>query len=321
MAGAASTAYRGDRIHPPLLCALFLPIGLQANRIYPWLHRLADPADQHVVELRAHYLNYGAFVGRTIGYFAVWILVSSLLVHWSVAEDGDPRRNRTRWLQALSAGFLPAVALTLSFASFDWLMSLQAPWFSSIYPIYYFAGGFVGDLALLSFLTWAVDRAGLIQGITASHYYALGRLLLGFVVFWAYAAFFQLLLIWIANKPAEVSFYLARLRGGWRAMSVTLAVTHFLVPFVVLLSYDIKRRRGRLAVVALWILCAHCLDVHWLVMPAGFPSGPIFAWVDPCALFAVVGATSAYGVAIFRARNAVPINDPGLTRAIRYDSR
>jgi hypothetical protein len=215
---------------------------------------------------------------------------------------------------------LPLVALALSFAAFDWLMSLQPTWYSTMFPVYYFAGGFLGALSLLTVLSAAADGAGVIRGINSSHYYALGRLLLSFVIFWAYIAFFQLMLIWIANKPEEVTFYLDRIAGGWTAITVVLATAHFVVPFFVLLNYDIKRRRGALTVIAVWLLASCYLDVHWLVAPASRARGSLYNWIDLGALLAIGGITVIYGVYRMRGRALVPIHDPALPRALGYES-
>ena len=306
----------------PVLAALFLPIALGLSAIYPWVRpeAIADERQRRLVVLKAAYLHPTWFIGRTVIFFAVWILTGFWLRRWSRQTDERERPRASHRLYAASGVLLPVIALTLSFASFDWLMSLTPTWQSTMYPIYWFAGGFIGALALLTVLTSAADAAGIIRGITDSHYYALGRLLLAFTIFWAYVAFFQLLLIWIANKPEEVTFYLQRIRGGWRVMSAVLVVTQFVVPFFVLLSYDLKRRRGPLTAIAAWILAAHYLDAHWLVMPAARPAGPPLGWIDLAALLAVAGVTVIYGVLRLRGVPMVPLHDPALPDALRYES-
>jgi hypothetical protein len=212
------------------------------------------------------------------------------------------------------------VGLALSFAAFDWVMTLVPEWYSTMFPVRYFAGGFLGALAGLTVLTAAADRAGLVPGINDSHYYALGRLLLAFVIFWAYTEFFQLMLMWIADKPEEVTFYLARAKGGWLVLSVIVALAQFVIPFFLLLSYDLKRRRGPLTAVAVWLLVAHYLDVHWLVMPSAAPRGAPYHWIDLGALLAVGGAAVVYGVLRAGGERLYPAHDPALPEAIRYES-
>jgi hypothetical protein len=306
----------------PLLALLFIPILFGLHVIYPWARpeALGDEVTRSLVHAKHAYLNVPFFVVRSVVYLAVCTAVSTLLRRWSLERDVNPRADVEGRLRALSAGALPAVAVAFSFASFDWLMSLTPTWFSTMYPVYWFAGGFVAALALLTVLTFAAQEEGLLPEISLSHYYALGRMLLAFVIFWAYAAYFQFFLIWIANRPDEVTFFVDRVRGSWRAVSVVLVVVQFVAPFFVLLSYQVKHRPPQLAAVAAWILAAHYLDVHWLVMPSVRPHMP-FHWLDLAALLAVGGACTAFSVTRLRGRAILPIHDPALPRAIRYESR
>lgn len=306
----------------PLLALLFIPILFGIHELYPWARpeTIGDEAMRHLVHAKSAYLNVPFFVIRSVVYLAVCTGVSVLLRRWSLARDANPEIDVTFRLRALSAGGLPAVALTFSFASFDWLMSLTPTWTSTMYPVYWFAGGFVAALALLVVLTFAAQEEGLLPEVSLSHYYALGRMLLAFVIFWAYAAYFQAFLIWIANRSEEADYYVDRVRGPWRAVSVMLVVVQFIVPFFALLSYRSKHNPPRLAVVAAWILAAHYLDVHWLVMPSARPERP-FHWLDLAALLAVGGACTAFSVTRLRGRAILPIHDPALPRAVRYESR
>jgi hypothetical protein len=305
----------------PILAVLFIPIAAGAKVLYPWLHleAIKDEEARHRIAAKAVYLNLGGFTLRAALYLAVTIFVGYWLRRWSRAADTEPSPRFADRLYAASGVLLPLVALAVSFAGFDWVMTLYPTWYSTMFPVYWFAGGFVAAIALLTVLTAAADRAGLIAGINDSHYYALGRLLLSFVIFWAYVAFFQMMLQWIANKPEEVTFYLARVRGGWVVVSVILVLTQFALPFFLLLSYDLKRRRGPLAAVAAWIVAAHYIDAHWLVMPALRPAGT-YRWIDFAALAALAGVTTAFGVHRLRGSPMVPKNDPALPRALRYES-
>ena len=306
----------------PLCAVLFVPVLAGLRVIYPWLRpeTVGDPRVRHVVAQRALYLNTTGFVARSVAYFVVWIVVGFFLRRWSRPKDARAGAAARERMYALSGALLPLVALAVSFAAFDWVMSLAPLWQSTMFPVRYFAGGFLGALSLLTVLTAAADRAGLLPGVNESHYYALGRLLLAFVIFWAYVAFFQLMLIWIADKPDEVTFYLARARGGFLALSVIVGMAQFVVPFFLLLSYDLKRRRGRLAAVAVWLVAAHYLDVHWLIVPSGQPEGAPYHWIDLGALLAVGGVTVVYGVLRLRGEALVPVHDPALPEAIRYES-
>ena len=306
----------------PLLAVLFIPILFGIHELYPWARpeSMSDEVARGLVHAKRAYLNVPFFVVRSAGYLAVCTAVSVLLRRWSLERDVNPLADVDGRLRALSAGGLPAVALTFSFASFDWLMSLTPTWFSTMYPVYWFAGGFVAALALLVVLTYAAQEEGLLPEVSLSHYYALGRMLLAFVIFWAYASYFQAFLIWIVNRPEEVTYFVDRVRGPWRTVSVVLVVVQFVVPFFALLSYRNKHRPRWLAAVAAWILAAHYLDVHWLVMPSARPHTP-FHWLDLAALLAVGGACTAFSVTRLRGHAILPIHDPALPRAVRYESR
>lgn len=307
----------------PVLAVLFVPLLFGLRRLYPWLRpgTIADERARELVSRKLAYLSLPGFLVRTALYFVIWLLVGAALRRWSERSDRDPSFLARPRMYAFSGALLPVVALSVSFASCDWLMSLSPAWYSTMFPIYVFAGGFLAALAALTVLTFAADRAGLIAGVRPSHYYALGRLLLAFVIFWAYVAFFQLMLIWMTNRPEEVTFYLDRIRGGFRALTVVLVVTHFVLPFLVLLNYEIKRRRDLLAGVAVWLLVAHYLDLYWLVMPSAQEGGLGHVLLDLGALLAVAGAVVAFGVYRLRGRLLVPINDPILAQARSYDSR
>ncbi|MEO5731386.1 MAG: hypothetical protein ABI134_01550, partial [Byssovorax sp.] len=205
----------------PLLAVLFIPLLFGIHEIYPWARpeTLSDELTREHVHAKHAYLNVPFFVVRSAGYLAVCTAVSVLLRRWSLERDVNPLADVDWRLRALSAGGLPAVALTFSFASFDWLMSLTPAWFSTMYPVYWFAGGFVAALALLVVLTFAAQEEGLLPEVSLSHYYALGRMLLAFVIFWAYIAYFQAFLIWIAHRPDEITYFVDRLQGPWRAIS------------------------------------------------------------------------------------------------------
>ena len=189
-----------------------------------------------------------------------------------------------------------------------------------MYPVYFFAGGFVAALALLTIVTYLASESGVLPGIGASHFYALGRLLLAFTIFWAYAAFFQFMLIWIGNKPDEVGFYLLRVHGAWRVMTVLLVAAQFLVPFCLLLNYRLKRHGRPLAAVAAWILAAHYIDVHWLIAPAARADRFPLHWLDLAALLTVTGFSLGVALLSLRGRHVLPIHDPKLPEALRYQS-
>lgn len=329
----------------PMLALLFVPIAVGAAYLYIWIeptHALAlhageypPPAHfEHLLHHKQPYLNWPFFVVRTAVFFGAWILVAELLRHWSLRRERDAVRARqsdhegtatkprTGHARALSAGMLPLVGLCLTFAAFDWLMSLEPAWFSTMFGVYYFAGGFLGGLALLTVLAHAARRTGLLNEtqLTRFHFHALGRLLVGFVVFWAYIAFFQVMLINIANKPEEVTFYLHRSAGSWQALSYVLMVGHFAIPFLLLLPRSIKHKPALLSILAGWLLVMHYLDVYWLVLPVLHPQGISPHWLDLAALAGVGGVAVSFASWRLRGMTMLDEGDPHLPEAIAYRS-
>lgn len=296
----------------PLFALLFLPLVFGLRDVYPWVPPAASlgPAAKASLEAKRIYLNVPFFLLRAVLYFAVWIATSLLLRHWSVRQEMQSMERPARRTRALSAGGLPAVGLTLSFAAFDWLMSLSPAWFSTIYGLYYFAGAFLGALALLAAVTPGAERARLLGGtVSGDEYHALGKLLLTFVVFWAYIAFSQLLIIWIADVPQEVSWYLPRLGGSWGGLALVLLVGQFGLPFLLLLFRGVKRSPRVLAKIGFWLLLMHYLDVYWLVLPQLWPAGVHLHWLDLVTLTAVGGLTLAYvGWQLRRTATLLPVS-------------
>jgi hypothetical protein len=309
----------------PLLAVLFVPLAFGLEWVYPWAtpQPTAPEHVQHLLEHKEPYLDSAFFVMRTAMYFAVWIIVAELLRGWSLRGDRDPDRisaghGRER---AFAAATLPLVALALTFAAFDWLMSLQPTWYSSIFGIYVFAGGFVASFAVLAMLAAAARRTEIgREHIRPPHFHAIGRMLFGLTIFWAYNAFFQAMLIQIANKPEEVEFYVVRLEHGWDAVVWLLLFAQFVVPFALLLLRSIKHRPRIMAGIGAWIAAAHYLDVYWLVAPTLPGHGPVPTFWDAAALAAVGGTAVAFAGVRLRGRALVPLNDPWLEESRGYRS-
>ena len=317
----------------PALAVLFIPIVFGAAWLYPWQSPPPDLSG-HELEILRHrraYLNLPFFTIRAAIYFIIIIIASFLLRRWSVRRDGRagelPPADDDAASEALLArdrmlasGMLPPVALALTFAGIDWIMSLQPIWYSSIYGFYLFGGGFLAAIAAVTVLTAWIRRSDEDGTVTPNYFHALGRLMLAFVVFWAYIAFFQALLIRIANKPNEVVFYLQRLGGTWTVFVYVLILGHFAAPFLVLLLRPLKFRPRVMAAVGVWLVIMHLVDIYWLVIPARVHGVMVFSWLDLAALAAVVG--TAVAVAAWR-QDGVPIfplGDPFLAKGATYRS-
>jgi hypothetical protein len=304
----------------PILLLLFVPVALGMRHIYPWVD--PDPAlGAEALELLHHkrpYLNVPFFLVRTAFYLLLASWIAGRLYRWSVEQDASRALHLTRRQWRLGAGTLPPMALAFAFASFDWLMSLQPLWYSTIFGVYYFAGSIAAVVALLTLVVCLARGGPLGRAVTPEHLHNLGKLLLAFTCFWAYIAFSQLLLIWLANLPEEVPFFSSRLRTGWRPFSFALGICRFAIPFVVLLSRDLKRRPRALSLVAVWILLAHALDLYWLVMPAWSPQRPVLPWTIGPALFGVGALVAAATVWRLRGKALVPIGDPYLPASLEF---
>ena len=305
----------------PLFVVLFLPIALGVKQLFVWAdpHALTGEL-AHVVHHKAPYLNVPFFLARAALYFAVWIGVAHLLRAWSVRQDGQGGHDLTLKQRRLGAGSLPFLALTLSFASFDWMMSLDPRFFSTIFGVYWFAGSFMGCFAVLIIAGNATrsDPGQFGHHLNADHVHSLGKFLLAFTAFWAYIAFSQFMLIWIANVPEEVPWYIVRTDAGWGRVGIFLAVGHFLVPFFLLLSRDLKRNPARLALVAGWLLLVHWVDIWWVIAPHLHEGGPALAWTDLTAFVGVGAAAVAFLVVRMRGAATLPVNDPYLQDSLRY---
>ncbi len=303
-----------------LFAALFLPIALGIGRIFPWAGAtVSDPEAARLWLHRRPYLNVPFFLARAALYFGTWVVVSHLLHRWSVLQDRERGTRLTLRLRRLGAGALPLVALTMTFAAFDWLMSLEARFASTIFGVYWFAGSFGSAVAVLVIVAAASRREPLLGGrLSADHFHSLGKLLLAFVAFWAYIAFSQFMLTWIANLPGEVPWYLSRDRGGWAPVAIFLVVGHFVVPFFLLLSRSLKRRPALLAAMGAWILVVHYVDVYWVAMPALHHGAPRPAWTDLTALVGIGAAALAFTVWRMRGSAAIPVGDPYLGDSLRY---
>jgi hypothetical protein len=301
---------------------LLIPILIGMKAIYSWVDPVAAGFGKEALKRIAHkapYLNVTFFVVRSLVFIAFSAFVGWRLYGLSRRQDKEGGTALLARQRRMSAGLLPFVALAITFAGFDWLMSLNPTWFSTIFGVYYFAGSFLSALSILAIVTYHAQRINLFSGgMNVEHTHSIGKLMLAFVCFWTYIAFSQLLLIWIAGLPEETPFYITRFKEGWWQMGVFLIFGHFFFPFGALLSRSLKRTPGRLRLVAFWILLIHYIDIYWLVMPTLYKDGAAFHWTQPIA-FAGIGLVAiAFAVSRLRGQLPVPIRDPYLAESLRY---
>jgi hypothetical protein len=305
-----------------LFALLFIPIIVGMDHLYgTWLNPPASLGAE-ALKVLAHkrpYLNRPFFIIRAVFYFAVLIIFSGRFFSWSTKQDESGALDLTVKQRKLGAGGLPLLAMVFTFAAFDWLMSLNPLWFSTIFGVYYFAGSMGGVFALLALVNNRARGKDLYGDyVSIEHTHNVGKLMLTFTAFWGYIAFSQFMLIWIANLPEEVPFFITRFKAGWAVLGVVLIIGHFFIPFGALLSRPLKRDPRRLARVAVWMLIIHFVDIYWLVMPTLTPDGVSFHWTTLTAFAGVGLCAVSFAVWRVRGRYTLPVKDPYLAVSLRY---
>lgn len=268
----------------PFMLLLFIPLLFGLTTLYSWTN-----AAELGSESKQMYLNVPFFIGRAVVYFAVWLGLALLLKRWSPALDaqGENAPRTTARLRRLSAIGLILYMLTATFAGFDWLMSLEPEWFSSIYGLLLIAGQAVAALAVAIIgLKLTTPERNLTPTRTGA-FNDLGNFMLAFVMIWAYLTFSQFLIIWSANLPEETIWYVHRSQGGWLNVGMGLIALHFAIPFLLLLSRRLKRQALALTVLAVVLLVARWVDLVWLIMPAFHPGQIHLHWLDGVILVAM----------------------------------
>lgn len=309
----------------PIFLLLFIPVLVGSKSIFMWLNPPAHlPADE--VALLAHkapYLNMTFFVIRAVIFFGIWIGVSEALLRWSTRQDTEGGTALTAKMRRLGGIAIPFLAIAITWAAFDWLMSIDPFWCSAIFGGYYFAGSFLGAMALLAVVAAFMRSPDQFGGMmTKEHYHNVGKMLFAFTVFWAYVAFAQFMLQWIANLPEQASWWVIREQGHWAPIGWVLIICMFSLPFCVLLSRDVKYHPKALAAIGLWILVFHYVDIYWLIMPSvsphTFPVSGMEILADIAALVGVGGIALAFAIFRFRGRYTIPVQDPYLADSLRY---
>jgi hypothetical protein len=312
----------------PVLAVLFLPILFGVGELYPWAH--ADlVAEDHILSHRAPYLNHAFWVARAIVYFGGWITLSLVLNRLSAVQDtGDLNVNRT--IQRVSGAGLVFYALSITFAGIDWIMALNPHWYSTLFGFLMMGGQGLSALAFTIVISRSlVGREPMAQLLKPSHFHDLGKLMFAFVMLWAYFNFSQYLLTYAANLIEEIPYMIARTTNGWQYLALFLAIFHFAVPWLILLSRDMKRTPNRLVFVALWLLFMRFTDFFLMVSPefastgenlhfeAGEHAGHFFVhWLDLAAPLAIGGLWVWAFLTQLSQRPLFAIGDPYLRESL-----
>jgi hypothetical protein len=305
----------------PFAAVALIVVLLERPQIYPWSLGDFGPARDAALAFKRAWLSWAFFVTRAVLYVVVWVLFALAIRRNSQRqdEDGDPRWTRAN--VRLSATFLVLFALTFTLASFDWIMSLEPAWFSTIFGVYNFAGLILSGLAATIIIAIWLERGGPFRDVlTDDHFHDLGKLLFAFSTFWMYLWFSQYMLIWYTNIPEETVYFVRRTAGGWGPLFVLNIILNWVVPFLGLIRRDAKRGRGLLMAVSIIVLVGRWLDLHLMIFPAVLGAPPrLGIWEIGLA----AGAAGFFILAlaqVLRAAPVVPVRDPQLVESLHYHS-
>jgi hypothetical protein len=302
-----------------LMAVLALPILFLGLRgLYNW----ADPAKVRadaVLQYKHFYLNVPFFITRSAIYFFAWILITSLLYKWSREQDETGEPSLAGRLRSLSGLGLLIYGLTATFASVDWVMSLEPHWASTIYGLIFMVTEALASMALVTLVVILLSKqpslASLLSPRVLNDY---GNLLLTFTMLWAYLSFSQYLIIWGGNVKEEIAWYMTRAGGGWTVVALLLIIFHFAVPFLLLLTRFVKRRAQVLGAVAAGLLVMSLVDIYWLTAPAFERAGPEFHVTDGLAVLGIGGLWVWRFASQLKGRPLLPRHDPRLKEIMHH---
>lgn len=299
---------------------LFIPVAAFSKELFEhWMgeHAMHDES----IKGKSGYLNPQFFFIRAGIYFVIWIGLSLFFSNNSRKQDDTKDPGLTEKMQGFAPPAMFLFALSLTFAAFDWLMSLDPHWYSTIFGVYIFAGSVTSSLSVIILINIALQRAGLLNRVSSiEHRHDLGKLLFGFTIFYAYIAFSQYFLIWYANIPEETIFFKHRWVGSWKDVSNLILYGHFVFPFLVLLSRHPKRNMFVLGAMAVWMLFMHWIDMYWLVMPTLDHDGAHFTWIDIACWLTAIGVVGFVLSRRAATGHIFPISDPRLAEARRVEN-
>jgi len=302
----------------PLMALLFIPIFFGLHHLYAWA-RPAEVAAEKALQERHAYENNWAFIIRQIFFFFVWIWIALRLRKYSLEQDGTTDAAPTRRARFISGPGIVIYGLLITFASVDWIVSLEKDWYSTMFGVIVFGG------QILTALAFGVILVALFQNqepfastVNKVHYHHLGNLLLTFVLFWTYVSFGQLLIIYSGDIPHELEWYLHRIAGGWKAVVAVIAMFHFFLPFFLLLFRAVKRHVAVITTLSVLLFVVHIVDTYWLVMPTLHQHGISVSWLDFTLPIGVGGLWIAGFLWFLKSAPLLPRNDPGMQFAFVY---
>ncbi len=299
----------------PLGLLLFVPLAFGMRRVYVWTS--GEPLPPH----KAAYLTVHFFLVRAGVYFAIWLALAWLVNHWSRRQDESGDAQYKRKLTMLAGPGIILYGLAVSFAAVDWIMSLDPSWYSSIFGMLIMGGQLVSGMAMMIATLVVLGREEPMADVYQSrHFHDLGKLLFAFVMVWAYFSVSQLIIIWSGNLPEEIPWYTIRMITGWRVIGLLVVVLHFVLPFSLLLSRDLKQRPARLVWVAVLLLAARVVDIYWLTAPEFWPGGIHLHWMDALIPAGIGGIWLSYYAWQLRQLPLLPLGERSLAKAIAHEA-
>ncbi len=297
-----------------VMAVLFIPVLLGIGSLYLW----ADPAyvaTHPIVEAKASYLNVPFFITRSVIYFATWIILTVLFRRWSARQDENRNEGQNLAQHMRNAGALGIILfiLTMTFAAFDWGMSLTPEWFSGMYGVIFMIGQLISTVALMILLLVAFQHVEpLAKVYNSARLQDFGNFLMAFTMFWAYVQASQLIILWSNNIVETNTWYVTRLGPGWGWLSAFLLLFHFAAPFLILFSRWVKQKGRALVWVAAWMLLMRLVDIFWIVAPTFEREGFPLRLMDFTVLLALGGIWLSFFFAGLKTRSILPANDPRL---------
>jgi len=306
-----------------LMLILFIPILMGMNHLYSgngsetgWLN--APKEGEHALtSWQQGYLTPGGFKARAAIYFIIWIGLMVVFNAWSKQQDqesnGEGLKQR---LKTLAAPGVILYILAMTFAAIDWVMSLSPRWASTIYGFLFVAGQAISAMALMiAVIVLLAGSEPFREIIKKRHLHDLAKLLFAFNMLWAYFAFSQLLIIWSGNQPEEITFYRSRLNGQWGVVAVMVLLFSFAIPFLLLLSRDVKRTASIVSKIAVWMIFMRLVDLYWMTRPE-FTSRAVPTWLDIVVPVALIGLWLGFFAMNLKQRPLLPVGDPNLSEAL-----
>ena len=296
----------------PLLILLGLPIAMHLDVLYPWAR--PDAANDPIIQTKIAYLNPKFFYIRALIYFAIWGTLTTLLTKWSKEQDGEPTRlpgPKDGRMRALSGPGVVLYMLTVTFMSVDWIMSCEPHFTSTIFGILTLGGQGLSTLAFTIVILTLLAKVKPVSDVAQPEtFHDLGKLTLAFVMLWAYFNVSQFIIIYQGNLPEEIPWYINRIQGHWEPIGTLVLIGHFVLPFSLLLSRNLKRKNSTLARIALFILVMRVVDITWTIGPIFRTDGTTIHWLDFALVLALGGLWLPFFFYNLGGRALVPAHDP-----------